>query len=401
MMVPYIRSSQRANSGCMRLRVTRPSLFPTCSPLYPLLLFTAFCCLLLNPTTAQAQEQLTAEQRLLIPPNRDGATEVFVDIWVSEIFNIDAREEIFTVDAHLYLEWFDERLAFDAETFGYDRKVYQDEAVEELLKSQVWWPAVEVIDARGVRDRLHTALTIYADGSIYYRERFIVLIEQGFDLAEFPFDEHTISFTVEPFEYAGDEVIFTTFELDEADGFGSEEVWETREWDITYHPLMVEPGFVEADPDAHGYAAATTMLTISRVPNFYLSSFVLPLLLIVAISWSVFWMDYNTMNLADRMSVSFTSVLTIVAFDFVTSDSLPKLPYATLLDTILTASYIFLGLTVLENVIGYSLRKGGWLRSSQTLDWLSRILFPVGYIVVLAQALLPVWDRLLFHTGLG
>ncbi len=55
----------------------------------------------------------------------------------------------------------------------------------------------------------------------------------------------------------------------------------------------------------------------------------MPLLLIVAISWAVFWMDYEDMNLADRMSVSFTSVLTVVAFDFVSSDSLPKLSYAT------------------------------------------------------------------------
>ena len=59
------------------------------------------------------------------------------------------------------------------------------------------------------------------------------------------------------------------------------------------------------------------------------------------------------MHLADRLSVSFTSVLTVVAFDFVTASNLPQLPYQTLLDRALTFSYIVLSLSVLENVISY------------------------------------------------
>lgn len=339
-------------------------------------------CLAISPRAANAQDPPDNQAQLLIPPNTAGPTEVFVDVGISEIFGIDEREEIFTVDAYLFLDWVDERLAFDPDAFGYDRKVYQDETALEMLKSEIWWPAIEIIDARGSRDRMHTTLTVYYDGAVYYNERFTVDIEQGFDLEEFPFDEHGISFRIEPFEYAADEVIFLPAE----DPLN--EQWETEEWDITYNPLLVETGLPESDDEEIGFAATTADISIERVPDFYLSSFFLPLLLIVAISWAVFWMDYKDMHLADRMSVSFTSVLTVVAFDFVSTDNLPKLSYPTLLDKTLTISYVFLALTVLENVVGYSLKKNNNLALAQKVDLLSRWLFPLGYYVILAITLL-------------
>jgi hypothetical protein len=341
-----------------------------------LVVFTVFC-LAISPLVAQAQGPADAKAQLLIPPNTAGPTEVFVDVGVSEIFGIDEREEIYKVDAYLNLDWVDERLAFDPDAFGYDRKVYQDETALEMLKSEIWWPSIEIVDARGSRDRMHTSLTVYYDGEVYYRERFTVLIEQGFDLDQFPFDAHNISFRIEPFEYTTDEVIFLPAE-DPID-----EQWDTEEWDITYNPLHIESDLPESD-DEVGFAAATADITIERIPNFYMSSFVLPLLLIVAISWAVFWMDYKTMHLADRMSVSFTSVLTVVAFDFLSSDNLPKLSYSTLLDKILTVSYIFLVLIIFENVVGYSLAKKNNHAAAQKVDNLSRWLFPLGYYLVLA-----------------
>lgn len=99
-------------------------------------------------------------------------------------------------------------------------------------------------------------------------------------------------------------------------------------------------------------------------------------------------MDFDTMHLADRLSVSFTSVLTVVAYDFVTSDSLPKLPYSTRLDKMLTVSYIFLGLTVLENVLGYAMVRKGKIDTAQRIDKFSRWLFPIFYYLILIIAII-------------
>ncbi len=44
----------------------------------------------------------------------------------------------------------DERLAFDPDTFGYEQKVYQDETALEILKTEMWWPTIEVANALAV-----------------------------------------------------------------------------------------------------------------------------------------------------------------------------------------------------------------------------------------------------------
>lgn len=341
-----------------------------------------FFCLIGAPGVVMAQTPPDGEARLVIPPNPDGPTEVFIDLGIRDISRIDEREQVFEIDAELIAEWWDDRLTFDPENFGDVEKVYQGEVALEKLKTEIWWPDLEITDSRGPRDRMGIELRVSSDGYVFYRERFRVLIGQPFFLEEFPFDEHVISLTVEPFSHSADRVTFvqpeeTRLELG----------WETNEWAISNDTLVVDPGSLEGE-DAYPYASATLEITISRIPEFYISNFILPLLLIVAISWAVFWMDFESMHLADRLSVSFTSVLTVVAFDFVTSDSLPKLPYSTRLDNMLTVSYIFLALTVLENVIGHTMMKKGNMAASQRIDKVSRWLFPAFYYILVALVMI-------------
>ncbi|MFT5193742.1 MAG: hypothetical protein ACI9EW_000741 [Cellvibrionaceae bacterium] len=336
----------------------------------------AILLVIFTPLTAYAQDDTQKKQaQLLTPPNKTGVTEVFVDVGISEIFAINERDETYDVDAYMFLSWNDNRLAFDPDEFGYEKKVYQDEAALEILKSEIWAPSINIIDARGSRDRMSTSLTVYFDGQVDYSERFKATIEQGFDLGDFPFDEQGISFTIEPYVYGIDEVIFLPF-----DELLTDE-WETEEWGIQYHPLIVDSSGEESF-----YAFATASLTLIRIPNFYVTSFILPLLLIVTLSWAVFWMEHN-INLAERLSISFTSVLTVVAFDFLSTDSLPKLSYPTILDQILTVSYIFLALTIVENVVSASFVRRENDLAAQRVDRTSRWLFPLAYYVTLAAVL--------------
>ena len=341
-----------------------------------LILLSAVVFITLIPATSNAQEDSKGKQsQILTPPNSNGPTEVAVDVGISEIFSINEREETYEVNAYMELSWFDERLAFDPDQFGSDRKIYQDDAALETLKTEVWAPSINFVDARGSRDRMSTALTIYYDGKVDYSERFTITIYQDFELEDFPFDEQFISFTIEPFIYLADEVIFVPFDDPIVD------VWDNEEWDIQYEPLEVDSTGGE-----DGWSSATANIYIERKPRFYISSFILPLVLIVTLSWAVFWMDHRT-NLAERLSVSFTSVLTVVAFDFLSSDSLPKLGYQTVLDRVLTISYIFLALTIIENVISATLVRRDNPPAAARLDQLSRWGFPLAYVATLVLML--------------
>jgi hypothetical protein len=325
-----------------------------------------------SASAAKAQSEVQS----LSPPLVDGEpVEVYVELFNVNINSIDERDETFEIDAFLYADWFDERQAFDMAE-GLEQKVFQGEAAVEILKTSVWWPDFEIVDARGPRERLQTTLTIDYDGFVTYTERFRAYIVQPFFLEDFPFDEHTISLTIQPFYHTGDEVVFLD---DDERSVGEDLSWESNEWEIGTPRTYIETG---ENPDESLFAISTLEIDISRISQFYLSNFIIPLILIVAISWAVFWMDFENMHLADRLSVSFTSVLTVVAFDFVTSDNLPRLPYPTLMDSFLTVSYFVLAITVLENVIVYSISKEDPNRA-QRLERIARIALPVVYFAVL------------------
>lgn len=299
----------------------------------------------------------------LSPPNPYGPTQVTIGLFDVEILNIDPREETFEVEADLVAQWMDQRLAFDPNRVGAQTLTFQDGAAIEAFENSVWWPSLEVTDARGPRDRLHIDLTVYADGSVFYRERMVVKIKQSFNLSSFPFDEHEISFSVGSFSYDASAVRFEKSELAR-----STVNWEPSEWTVSEPDFRVAPGLFcsesrevcETDADcltegescATGFAVARVQLEISRVPDHYMWKIILPLLLIVLASSGVFWLDLEKFpDPGDRLTIAFTGVLTVVAFDFVSAGTVPKLWYTTIMDRILILSYVFLALNILENVL--------------------------------------------------
>src|SRR4051812_36284102 len=86
------------------------------------------------------------------------------------------------------------------------------------------------------------------------------------------------------------------------------------------------------------FAVFRLRIGVRRLPQratLHLKSF-LPLVLIVMMSWAVFWIDPNTSN--SQISIAVTSMLTLIAYRFAVDGQLPRLPYMTRLDTFFLAS---------------------------------------------------------------
>lgn len=360
---------------------------------FSLLNFVLSGVLLLGSMLASTDSIQAADTSAITPPNAEFFTDIYVDIWDVKIFRIDENEEIFEVEATLDAAWSDPRLQFDAAAVGNDTKVYEGETAAEALKNEIWWPNFDVADSRGNRDIINLSISVDSEGEVYYRERFTAVIMQPYDLEYFPFDVQNISFKIVPFSAAFSENInFVSF----SDLDNDTSSWNPDEWDISNLQLTITSGhcpelesiseptrecengdFVFTALDS----AATVSMTISRVPDHYMSNYVLPILLIVMISTAVFFMGFERMHLGDRLSVSFTSVLTIVAFDFVASENLPKLWYSTGIDHILTAAYVFLALNVLENVVVSRInvsRQVAAMRIDTTFRWV----YPIAFFLV-------------------
>lgn len=371
----------------------------------------------LHPADAQttdAQTTDTGPPWVTPPANPTGVT---ITVEPKEILRIDERDQLFEIDLFLTARWLDPRIDGCAE--GEDRVFLGESANEQLKSNSIWWPGFHIVEGIGQRDTSALALTVKcgaesSERMVVYEERFVATIGETFtELNDFPFDAHKIDFTIEPFSEANISRVKFTSESTATRPGTSREIgkvsrdWESDEWNFG----IVSSKLGSTDP------ALTTTIPISRKAPWYWLSVIAPLMAIVALSWTVFWMRPEA--LSERMGVSTTSLLTVVAFDFLTSDNLPKLSYTTRLDAFYNVSYVAVALTVVVSLAGLTMSKGGLtrleslLRRTQSarsdegpeeasgespaltetnvspgrrLDQLSRIIFPVTYLGVAGLA---------------
>ena len=75
------------------------------------------------------------------------------------------------------------------------------------------------------------------------------------------------------------------------------------------------------------YSHFEVHVVVLRLFGYYVKKISSTVFLIVAMSWSVYFIDPG--EVADRIAISTTLGLTAIAFNFVVSDALPRIPYMT------------------------------------------------------------------------
>jgi hypothetical protein len=131
--------------------------------------------------------------------------------------------------------------------------------------------------------------------------------------------------------------------------------------------------------DGHDGALSQIVVTLemARRPAHTLKIVVVPLTLLVLLTFSVFWMDRE--SLGDRMDISFIGLLTVVAYQIIVSDSMPNIAYFTLMTGFLYSTYLVLGVGVIANLVVSKLDQSGRPELGDRLDRTCRWAVPLGF----------------------
>jgi hypothetical protein len=108
------------------------------------------------------------------------------------------------------------------------------------------------------------------------------------------------------------------------------------------------------------------------------------------ISWSVFWI--RAKQIETRITVTVVSFLTLIAYNFVIVDDIPKIGTFTIFDTIILLAYIYAALGTLLSIYSYSKYEDQALEFSN-IDYYARYLGPISYIVVLGFIVLILYNK--------
>lgn len=330
--------------------------------------------LLCGAIPAAAQVGAEAEAiALLSPPPADGPVVVRARFALRDVNDIDDDAETFEFSGVLALTWRDPRQGFDPQAAGVAEKFYQGEFQFNEM-SPAWYPQVVLANESGMYDKHGVLLRVRPDGTQTLIETVNAIAEVDLDLRRFPFDVQVLEAVFEVLGFDDEEV---RLEVEAVVADAIEEEIQIPQWRLAAVDASIR---TRSSPGLGAERAVSQLvlrIEVERQSFFILRLVVFPLALIVALSWSVFWMDRS--SLGDRISVSFVGILTAVAYQLIVADLLPNVSYFSLMHTFLNLSFLLMCCTVLVNLIVGACDKAGRQELGDAVDRRCRWIFPLVY----------------------
>ncbi len=304
-------------------------------------------------------------------PNRDaGPTRVEVGVAILDIDKISGADQSFDANFYYILRWTDPRLAHDQER-------------KSMPLNEVWHPRVLILNQQRVWRTFPEVVSISPEGQVVYRQRVWGSFSQPLDLRDFPFDRQdfslqliTIDYTTKDLELVIDPKSTIAERLSLPD-------WDIVAWSVdatTIKPIPTVPKEL---------AAVVFSFQAERRKAYFIYQVIVPMALIVAMSWVVFWIDPKESG--TQISVAITTMLTLIAYRFSLGVDLPKVDYMTRIDFFVLGSTVLIYATLVQAVITTTMAKSGNLLEARNVDLWCRCLFPGGFVLL---ALETLWLRL-------
>lgn len=308
-------------------------------------------------------------------------TVVKVGIFLIDIINLNESEETFEVELNVIAEWKDPRLAFDPKETGSDTKYFQGEF--QLLEVYTgWWPNLLILDEIGSGDVNAVQIQIKPDGLVLLRKQVNVTLETPMKLQRYPFDTQILEADMIPFGFFNDQVIL---EVDQTILGASEEYAEKNQnvniaqWtllDVNLLPFTTDSRFYGPKKET---SAVKLVVRMERKSANTVWKIIIPTIMLVLLMWAIFWMDIH--DLSDRLGVSLTGILAIIAFQWLMEGNMPKISYFTFTDSLLLFSFLFMCCTIFESLIVVTLSNKNRQSTARQVDRIFQWLFPIAYFV--------------------
>ena len=304
---------------------------------------------------------------MITRPDAEGVpTPVSVGVFVIDITHVDDQDQSFTADFVVRFQWRDPRLARP----GVSGRRFAPE--------DVWTPDLLVLNRRRLFETLENTIRVDAEGTCVQRQRYYGQLSSPFDLRDFPLDTQKLSFALVSPSHGPDELELLIDEtvMGRRDSFSLAGA-KVGPGTAAVHPLHFAP-------DGRAMAGMTYSLDVERKAGYFLWKILVPLGIIVAMSWAIFWIDPK--HVGPQISVSVTALLTMIAYRFLLANLLPRIGYLTRLDhfTLGSTLLVFLGLVVC--VLTIHLVGRGREDLAGRIDRACRVLFPASFVLVVVFA---------------
>ena len=322
------------------------------------------------------------------PQNQTEPFKLMTELIVEDISRVDGKNLEFDALYTLWIYWKDPRVVQVLKKLD----AYEDTDVPAWLcdyeADTVWGesrklfdPVVEFYNRKSKPDFAQGRadwIEIFNNGIIQSRVRDTATFKSNFDFRKFPYDEQVFSFQIYP-EFPANKMVFEAepimdeykknlFNAEGEDGLN------IPEWKVTSVDYYVDE-YTENEYDYQGFIVE---ITAERISNYYIFKIILPILLILTITWSVFWIYPS--QIEAKVNITIVALLALIAYNLIMDEEIPKLDYLTFMDAFIFLSYVFTGAATILCVYSYY-RYKKYRRTINLVDYYSKFVGPALYLI--------------------
>ena len=258
------------------------------------------------------------------------------------------------------------RIPFSGETFGFKDLISEDkDKVFETI-------GVNTFNETSTDDENDILLNIS-----YYTEG-IFEIKNKFNLTSFPFDRQKIIISmVDSDDF--DEVLLVPVDTNYKMIDHNKKNLKIPGWNIIDVKFNMGNNL---DFNGLVLSQASIELDIERQSFYYIFKIILPIILILIICWSSVWLDPKEVE--SKLTISIVCLLSLIAYNFVIDNELPKLEYLTIMDWIILLSYLFAAAPNMLAIISFQIdKKVKYKKLKSSIDTMSKRYGIISYILLI------------------
>lgn len=257
---------------------------------------------------------------------------------------INERAETFDADIYVDFKWRDPRLAFTPAAKEGKKIYYENEAEKKI--EEIWWPEIEFVNT-AIPQITNRALMIHPDGTVEYHLGVTATFRTKLNLKRFPFDRQELHIRLQSFLWNKDSVVFTAPAKN--CGHARDDTFD----DLAVTGVAASVATKRVSYSNEDYSEFDAVIAAKRDYFFYLWRVFFPAVLIMVLSFSVYFMDMD--DLYSRVNISLTCLLACIATQFAISYSLPRISYLTPIDKLYMITYgciaLSVGVSIIEAVL--------------------------------------------------
>ncbi|XP_077984804.1 neuronal acetylcholine receptor subunit alpha-10-like [Glandiceps talaboti] len=292
--------------------------------------------------------------------NASKAINVNLSMSITQIMDLDERNQALTTNVWLGQNWLDEKLTWDPKEFG-------DIDILRVPASELWFPDITLYntaDENGYSLKLDSNALVYYTGTVFHWSR-PTLLKSTCKIAVrfFPFDFQTCRMKFGSWTY-------TSFQLNLQNDSVSPDMSTfipNEQWELVY--AVTRPHIVSYDCCPESYMDVTFVIGLKRKPLYYVYNVVLPCVLLTALSLVGFMMPFNIGVV--KVSLGVMLLLSLGVFNLQVSQTMPKTSEEiSLLGEYFAATMVLISLSVAFNVAVLNLNEWGKNGTYDVPRWL-------------------------------